>query len=61
MIYHRIQTSMNISAKLIAAAMGKGRDDKCEVVGQDSFCIADGCRLSAITHVGSIVGYKCKH
>ena len=30
-------TSMDISAKPIAAAMGKGRDDKCEVVDQDSF------------------------
>ena len=33
-----------VVTKLIAAVMGKGRDDKCEVVGQDSFCIAD--RLS---------------
>ena len=27
-------TSMDISAKPIAAAMGKGRDGQCEVVGQ---------------------------
>ena len=28
---------MDISAKPIATAMGKGRDDQCEAVGQDSF------------------------
>ena len=28
---------MDITTELIAAAMGKGLDDKCEVVGQDLF------------------------
>ena len=43
---------MNISAEPIAAAIGEGRDDKCEVVGQDSFAIAD--RLS-LEHCRSCV------
>ena len=39
---------MDITTEPIAAAMGKGRDDKCEVVGQDSFPSPTGCRLSAV-------------
>ena len=39
---------MNITIELIAVAMGKGRDDKSEVVGQDSFASPAGCRLSTV-------------
>ena len=46
---------MDISAKPIAAAMGKGRDDKCEVVGQDSFASPTGCRLSTVARVCAVL------
>ena len=39
---------MDISAKPIAAAMGKGRDNQCEVVGQGSFASPTGLRLSTV-------------
>ena len=42
----RIYTTMDISADPIAVVMGKGRDDKCGVVGQDSFASPTGCRWS---------------
>ena len=47
--------SMDISAKLIDAAMGKGRDDKCEVVGQDSFALLISCCLSTVTRVCEVL------
>ena len=31
--------------------MGKSRDDKCEVVGEDSFASQTGCRLSTVARV----------
>ena len=37
---------MDISDQPNAAAMGKDPDDKCEVVGQDSFASPTGCRLA---------------
>ena len=43
---------MSISAKPIAAAMGKGRDDKCEGCGSRFICLAD--RLS-LEHCRSCV------
>jgi len=46
--YNRPDTSMDITTEPIAAARGKGRDDKCEGVGQDSFTSPTGCRLSAV-------------
>ena len=46
---------MDISAKPIAAAMGKSRDDKCEVVGQESFASPTGCRLSTVARVCEVV------
>ena len=42
---------MDISAKSIAAAMGKGPDDKCEMVGQESFASPTGCCLSTVARV----------
>ena len=48
-------TSMDISAKPIAAAMGKGRDDKGEVVGQDVFTSPTGCRLSTVARVCQVL------
>ena len=39
---------MNIPAKPMAAAMGKGRDDKREALGQRSFASPTGCRLSTV-------------
>ena len=54
-IQYRIYTSMDISAKPIAAAMGKGWDDKCEVVGQDSFASLTSCRSSNVACVRSTV------
>ena len=42
---------MDISAKPIATAMGKGRDDQCEGVGQDSFASPTGCCLSTVGRV----------
>ena len=55
MIYHRIYTSMDISAELIAAAMGKARNGQCEVVGQDLFASPTGCRLSTVARVCEVV------
>ena len=46
---------MDISAKPIAAAMGKSRDDKCEVVGQESFASPTGCRLSTVARVCEVL------
>ena len=46
---------MDISAKPIAAAMGEGRDDKCEVVGQDLFASPTGCRLSNVARVCEVL------
>ena len=37
---------MDITAEPIATAMGKGRDDKREVGGEDSFATPIGCCLS---------------
>ena len=54
-IQYRIYTFMDISAKPISSAMGKGRDDKCEVVGQDSFASPTGCRLSTVTRVWEVL------
>ena len=51
---------MDISAKPIAAAMRKGRDDKCEVVGQDSFASPTGCRLSTVPRSGELRTQKLK-
>ena len=48
-------TSKDITTETIAVAMGKGRDDKCEVVGQDSFASPAGCRLSTVTGVCEVV------
>ena len=42
---------MDITTEPIASAMGKGRDDKCEVVGQDSFASQTVCRLSTVAGV----------
>ena len=55
MIYHRIYTSMDISAELIAAAMGKARNGQCEVVGRDLFASPTGCRLSTVARVCEVV------
>ena len=46
---------MDITAKLVTAVMGKGWDDKCEVVGQGSFALPTGCRLSTVTHVCEVL------
>ena len=46
---------MDILAKPIAAAMEKGRDDKCEVVGQDSLASPTGCRLSTVVRVCEVL------
>ena len=42
---------MDISDQPNAAAMGKDPDDKCEVVGQDSFASPTGCCLSTVGRV----------
>ena len=42
---------MDVSAEPIAAGMGKGRDEKCEVVGQDLFVSPTGRRLSTVARV----------
>ena len=39
---------MDITTKMIAAVMGKGQNDKCEVVGQGSFALPTGCHLSTV-------------
>ena len=44
-----------ISAKQIAAAMGKAQDDKCEIVGQDSFALSTGYHLSTIICVCEVL------
>ena len=46
---------MDITIKLIAMAMGKGQDDKCEVVGQDSFASPTSCHLSTVARVHRVV------
>ena len=50
-IQYRIYTSMGISAKPIAAAMGKGRYEKCEFVGQHSFASLTSCRLNIVARM----------
>ena len=40
---------MDITTESIV--MGKNWDDKCEVVGQDSFASLIGCRVSTVTSV----------
>ena len=44
-----------ITNELITVAMGKGRDDNCEVVGQDSFATPTGCHLSTVAHVCEVL------
>ena len=46
---------MDITIKLIAMAMGKGQDDKCEVVGQDSFASPTSCSLSVVFRVCEVL------
>ena len=46
---------MDIITEPIAAAMGKGHDDKREVVGQDSFASPTGCRLSTVARVYEVL------
>ena len=46
---------MDITAEPIATAMGKGRDDKREVGGEDSFASPTGCCLSTVTRVHEVV------
>ena len=46
---------MDISAKPIAAAMGKGRDGQCEVVGQESFASPTGYRLGTVVRVCEVL------
>ena len=46
---------MDITTEPIAAVKGKGRDDKCEVVGQHSFTSPTGCRLSAVARVCEVL------
>ena len=46
---------MDITAKRIAAVMGKGWDDKREVLGQDSFASLTGCCLSTVTCVYEVL------
>ena len=50
-IHYTIYTLVDISAKPIAAVMRKCREDKCEVIGQDSFASPTGCRLSTVARV----------
>ena len=42
---------MDITTKPIIAAVGKGRDVKCEVVGQASFASSTGCLSSTVARV----------
>ena len=51
----RIYTSMDITTETIAAVMGKGQDDKCEVVGQDSFESPTGCYFNTVTCVWEVL------
>ena len=46
---------MDLTTEPITVVMGKGRDGKCEVVGQDSFASATGCRLSTVAHVRKVL------
>ena len=39
---------MDITTNIIAAVMGKGLDEKCEVVGQDSSASLTGRCLNAV-------------
>ena len=50
-----VYTSMDITTELIAAMMGKGRDDTREVVGQDLFASLTGCRLSTVVCVCEVL------
>ena len=46
-----IYTTVGITTKMITAVMGKGRDGKCEVVGQDSFASPTSCHFSTVVRV----------
>ena len=54
-IQYRIYTSLDISAKPIALAMGKGWYDKCEVMGQDLFALPTSCCMSAVARVCEVL------
>ena len=41
--------------EMITAAMGKGRDDECQVVGKDSFALPTGCHLSTVASVSKVL------
>ena len=47
--------SVDITTKPIVAAVGEGRDEKCEVVGQDPFASPTGCRLNTVVRVYEVV------
>ena len=43
--------SMDISAELITVVMGKGWNDKCDIVDQNSFALPISCHFSTVTCV----------
>ena len=46
---------MDITTEPIAAAMGKGRDGKCELVGQDSSASPTGRLSSSVGRVCEVL------
>ena len=51
----RIYTAMDISTEPITVVMRKDWDDKCEVVGQDSFASSTGCCIKTVACVCEVL------
>ena len=51
----RIYTAMDISTEPITAVMRKDWDDKCEVVGQDSFAFSTRCCIKTVACVCEVL------
>ena len=46
---------MNVAAEPTTAGIGKGQDDQCQAVGQQSFASPTGCRLSTVAYVFEVL------
>ena len=47
---------MVIKVEPIAAATGKGRDEECDAMDQESFASQSGCRSSNVARVSEVSG-----
>ena len=51
----RIYTSLDVSTEMIPAAMEKGQDDTCEVLGQNSTASLTGCGFNFVASVYDVL------